>query len=163
MQFDFIVNRDDNTITIRREFAASRQLVWDAYTTQELLDQWFAPKPLTTKTSHMDFREGGYWHFAMVEPNGTEYWSRQDYLTIDPISGYTAKDAFSDESGTINQDYPTSDLEVSFTDLGNTTMVESIVRYDSLDALETVIKMGMEEGFKSTVDRLDELLVRLTA
>lgn len=59
LQFEFLANKDNNTLTIRREFAAERQLVWDCYTKQELLDQWFAPKPFTTKTKSMDFKSGG--------------------------------------------------------------------------------------------------------
>jgi uncharacterized protein YndB with AHSA1/START domain len=30
LQFDFLVDKENNTITIKREFAANRQLVWDA-------------------------------------------------------------------------------------------------------------------------------------
>lgn len=29
LQFDFIVDKEKNTITVKREFAAGRQLVWD--------------------------------------------------------------------------------------------------------------------------------------
>jgi uncharacterized protein YndB with AHSA1/START domain len=61
MQFDFIVDKEKNTLTVKREFAANRQLVWDCHTKSELLDQWFAPKPLTTKTKSMAFRDGGHW------------------------------------------------------------------------------------------------------
>src|ERR1700679_1245922 len=59
--FDFVVDNEKNSITVKREFAAGRQLVWDCHTKRELLDQWFAPKPLTTKTKHMEFKEGGYY------------------------------------------------------------------------------------------------------
>ncbi|MDX5152197.1 MAG: SRPBCC domain-containing protein, partial [Acidiferrobacterales bacterium] len=96
--FDFLVDKKANTITVKREFAAKRQMVWDCYTRSELLDRWFAPKPLTTKTKHMDFREGGYWHYAMIMPDGQEYWSRQDYVSIQPIEHYTARDGFTDET-----------------------------------------------------------------
>ncbi|MEQ9209596.1 MAG: SRPBCC domain-containing protein, partial [Pseudomonadales bacterium] len=71
--FDFIVDKKKNTLTIKREFAGNRQLVWDCYTKSELLDQWFAPRPLSTKTKSMDFSEGGHWHYAMVESDGKEY------------------------------------------------------------------------------------------
>jgi len=158
LRFDFIVDKDQHTLTIKREFAANRQLVWDCYTKSELLDRWFAPKPLTTKTKSMDFREGGHWHFAMIDPDGTEYWSRQDYLTIRPIEHYTALDGFSDESGAVNPELPRSNLDVSFEDLSAHTQVHTVVTYESLDDLETVIRMGMEEGLKSTLERLDELL-----
>ena len=45
LQFEFLVDKEKNTLTIRREFAAERKLVWDCYTKSELLNQWFAPKP----------------------------------------------------------------------------------------------------------------------
>ncbi len=101
LQFDFVVDQEKSTITIKREFAGKRQLVWDCHTKSELLDRWFAPKPLTTKTKSMDFREGGHWHYAMVDPTGQEYWGRVDYLTIQPIDNYTSFDGFSDATGAL--------------------------------------------------------------
>jgi uncharacterized protein YndB with AHSA1/START domain len=161
LQFDFLVDKGKNTLTIRREFLANRQLVWDAHTKSELLDQWFAPKPLTTKTKSMDFREGGHWIYAMVEPNGTEYWGRTDYLTIRPIDNYTALDAFCDNKGEINPELPRANWDVSFTDLDANAVVQTVVTYQSLNDLETVIQMGMQEGMTSTMEKLDDLLLIL--
>jgi PhnB protein len=59
--FDFSVNKENNTILVKREFAANLDLVWDAWTKPELLDRWWAPKPYKTETRSMDFREGGHW------------------------------------------------------------------------------------------------------
>lgn len=162
LQFDFLVNKENNTITIQREFAADKQLVWDCHTKSELLNQWFAPKPFTTKTKHMDFREGGYWHYAMIDPEGTEYWARADYRSITPIDGYTLYDAFCNEEGEVNQELPRAEWEVAFQGAGQNTLVETLVTYPSLEALETVIQMGMQEGLASTLERLDELLEKLT-
>jgi len=161
LQFDFLVDKEHHTLTVRREFSAKRQLVWDCYTKSELLDQWFAPKPLTTKTKAMDFREGGHWHYAMVEPNGTEYWNLTEYLTIHPIDNYTAWDGFTDETGVINPALPRSNWNVSFSDLADHALVETVVTYASLADLETVIQMGMQDGLTSTLERLDELLLKL--
>ena len=74
LAFDFSVNKETNTITVKREFAAELSLVWDAYTKSEILDQWWAPKPWKARTKTMEFREGGYWHYAMVGPAGEEHW-----------------------------------------------------------------------------------------
>jgi len=161
LQFDFIVDKEKNTLTINREFLADRQLVWDCYTKSEILDQWFAPEPLKAKTKSMDFSEGGHWHFAMIEPNGTAYWSRTDYLTIRPIDYYTALDGFSNEKGEINPDLPRSEMKVTFSDKGKNALVQTIINYNSLEDLEAVIKMGMEEGFTSCLNRLDKLLLKL--
>lgn len=161
LQFDFLVDKDKNTITVKREFAANRQLVWDCYTKSELLDQWFAPKPFTTKTKSMEFREGGHWIYAMVDPDGKEYWGRTDYLKIRPIEKYTALDAFCDESGEPNPALPRAEWIVSFVDQGEHALVETVVTYNSLTDLETVIQMGMKEGLTSTLEKLDELLLEL--
>lgn len=160
--FDFLVDKEKNTLTIKREFAAPRQLVWDAHTKSELLNQWFAPKPMTTKTKSMDFSEGGHWIYAMIEPNGTEYWGRMDYMKINPIESYTGLDGFCDNTGELNPDLPRASWDVQFKDMGEHSIVENVVTYNSLSDIETVINMGMEEGMKSTLERLDDLLEKLT-
>jgi uncharacterized protein YndB with AHSA1/START domain len=164
LQFEFLVNKEKNTLTLRREFAASRQLVWDCYTKSELLNQWFAPKPFTTRTKSMDFQPGGHWHYAMIDPaNGAEYWGWTEYVTISPIDYYTSIDAFSNEAGDINTELPRANWVVSFSEKGENAVVETVVTYASLADLETTLNMGMEEGMMSTLARLDELLENLNA
>lgn len=161
LQFDFLVDKEHNTLTIVREFHAKRQLVWDCYTKQELLDQWFAPKPLTTKTKSMDFKAGGHWHYAMVTPEGEEYWGYTAYLDVHPIDYYQTLDAFSDSEGAINKDLPRAKWKVSFNERGDNSIVTTVVTYDSLNDLETVINMGMKDGMVSTLEKLDELLATI--
>jgi len=169
LQFDFVADKEKNTLTIRREFAAGRQLVWDCHTKSELLERWFAPKPFTSKTKSMDFSEGGHWHYAMIDPEGTEYWGYTRYITIRPIDGYQTADAFSDADGAINKALPQANWDVTFTDKPGTgtvsehTLVQTIVEYASLEDLETVIQMGMQEGMTMTLEALDDLLEDLQA
>ncbi|RZL39289.1 MAG: SRPBCC domain-containing protein [Rubrivivax sp.] len=160
--FDFTVDREQATIMVKREFAGRRQLVWDCHTRSDLLDRWFAPKPLTAQTRHMDFREGGHWHFAMVTPDGQSYWSRLDYVRITPIDGYDALDSFSDETGAVNTAMPQARWGVSFTESGpKQTIVSTAIRYASQADVEKVIAMGLKDGLTSTMQRLDELLASL--
>lgn len=161
LQFDFIVDKTNHALTIRREFLAGRPMVWDCYTKSELLDQWFAPKPLTTRTKSMDFREGGHWHYAMVEPGGTEHWGLTEYKKIKPIDFFTTLDAFSNAEGEINPNLPRAEWLVSFFDKGENALVETVVTYKSLADLEMVVQMGMEQGMKLTLEKLDELLANL--
>lgn len=161
LRFDFNADRANGTLTIAREFDAGRQLVWDCHTKQELLDQWSAPKGLTTKTKHMDFRDGGYWHYAMVMPDGQSFWNRLDYLAIDPIDTYEAMDGFCDEAGAVNPEMPRSQWAVTFTDTSDRTLVTTVVRYDTPEGLQKAIEMGLEGGMASTMERLDALLPSL--
>ena len=84
LKFDFTVDKTAQTATITREFAVGQSLVWDAFTKQELLDQWVAPKPWASKTKYMNFEVGGKRFYAMVSPDGQEMWSLQKYTSITP-------------------------------------------------------------------------------
>ena len=83
--FDFTVDKAAKTVFINREFAAPLSLVWDAFTKQEILDQWWAPKPWASKTKVMNFEVGGRRFYAMVSPEGQESWAIQKYSSITPI------------------------------------------------------------------------------
>lgn len=161
LKFDFLVNKENHTMTIQREFNAKRQLVWDCHTKSELLDQWFSPKPLSTKTKSMDFSDGGHWHYVMIDPAGPEYWGRMDYQRIRPIDNYTALDGFCDASGALNPEMPRAEWDVTFTDQGTRTLVRTVVTYASAEAIQQVIDMGMKDGMTSTMERLDELLAQV--
>src|SRR5579872_7452036 len=92
--FDFSLNKENKTITVKREFAAKLDLVWAAWTTSELLDLWWAPKPYQTKTKSMDFRVGGFWLYSMVGPDNMPIWARADYKKINKLKSFSILDAF---------------------------------------------------------------------
>ena len=158
LAFDFSVNKENNTITVKREFAAERPLVWDAYTKSELLDQWWAPKPWKARTKTMDFQEGGHWHYAMVGPEGEEHWALVKYKDVQEEQQFTALDAFADADRNINKELPQSKWEVTFTDKSQITLVEMVISYDDLAQLEATIEMGFKEGLTSAMEGLDILL-----
>ena len=68
LQFEFTLDKLTKTVLVTREFNAELPLVWDAFTKQEILDQWWAPKPFESKTKVMDFKVGGRRFYAMVSP-----------------------------------------------------------------------------------------------
>ena len=53
--FDFTVDKATKTVFITREFDAELSLVWDAFTKQEILDQWWHLNPMTSKTKYHGF------------------------------------------------------------------------------------------------------------
>lgn len=161
LTFDFSVNKENKTIEVKREFAAARPLVWDAYTKSEILDQWWAPAPWKARTKTMDFREGGHWHYAMVGPEGEEHWAMVNYLTIQVHKAFSGLDAFADAEGNINKEMPQSKWQVNFSDQGESTMVDFHISFDDLSQLETTIQMGFKEGLSIAMEGLDELLASL--
>lgn len=161
LAFDFLVDKENHSITVKKEFAAGLSLVWDAYTKSEILDQWWAPKPWKAKTKSMDFTEGGRWIYAMVGPEGEEHWAIAEYKKIIYHKEFTGLDAFGDSEGNVNTEMPQSMWEVTFTSEGETTHVQSHITYDDLAQLETTIEMGFREGLTMAMEGLDELLETL--
>ena len=159
--FDFTVNKETKTVNVKREFAATLDLVWDAWTKPEILDQWWAPKPYKNKTKSMDFREGGCWLYCMISPKDEVHWCKNDYLKIDTKKSYTGLDAFCDENGNVNTEMPRTTWTNSFSENSNKTLVTIVAKYDNLEDLDKVIEMGFKEGFTMGLNQLDELLKSL--
>lgn len=159
--FDFTANKENNTIHIRREFNADVRLVWLAWTTAELLDQWWGPNPWKAETKTMDFREGGFWHYAMVSPEGEKHWSKANYISIEPEKSFSQKDGFCDENGIMNSAFPQNLVENRFSEKEGKARVDMLLTFDTLADLETTIAMGFKEGMTTDFSQLDELLITL--
>jgi uncharacterized protein YndB with AHSA1/START domain len=145
---------------IKREFKASPEEVWKAWTDSRMLDQWWAPKPWKAKTKSMDFREGGTWLYAMAGPDGTKHYARSDYEKIDPYKSFTANDSFCDENGNINTELPGNKWVCSFEKSPAGTVVNVELTFRSEEDLEKIIEMGFNEGFTSALENLDEIFER---
>ncbi len=156
--FNFIVDKENNQIKVERSFYAPLDLVWSAWTEADILDQWWAPKPWKAVTKSMDFREGGYWLYAMVSPEGEKHWSKMDYIKIIPHEFFSAFDGFCDENGNPNPALPRNKWENKFKDGGEETLVHILLTFDTLNDLEQIIAMGFKEGFTSGLENLDQYL-----
>ncbi len=158
LQFDFQVDKKNNTVLVKREFDAGLELVWEAWTNPEILDQWWAPKPWRAESKSMDFREGGHWLYAMVGPNNEKHWGRQDYQKIVLQKSFAGTDSFCDDKGLVNEALPKTLFENVFNEANGKTIVNITSKYASLDMLEKIIEMGFKEGFTMALENLDQYL-----
>ncbi|MCB0819770.1 MAG: SRPBCC domain-containing protein [Bacteroidetes bacterium] len=162
LRFDFIVNKEDNTVNVKREFAGDLELVWEAWTNPEILDQWWAPKPYKTRTKSMDFREGGTWLYEMYNTADASqketHWCKNDYVKIDKHVMFSGLDAFCDEHGNTNKEMPRTLWTTAFSGTGDRTLVSIVARYESLEDLEKIIALGFREGFTMALENLDQYI-----
>jgi uncharacterized protein YndB with AHSA1/START domain len=159
--FDFSINKENKTIHVKREFDANLELVWQAWTTAEMLDQWWAPQPYRNQTKSLSFKEGGMWLYAMIGPKNETHWARFDYEKIEPEESYSGLDAFCDEDGNINTDFSRMHWKNDFSEAAEHTTVNITISVDALETLEKIIAMGFKEGFTMGLNQLDELLSTL--
>ena len=161
MEMEFVVDKEMKTVTITKEFDAGRDLVWDAYTKQELLDQWWAPKPFASRTKAMDFEVGGRRFYAMVSPEGGERWAVQKYTSITPQTNFKFFNAFSDANE--NLQLPGSDWTFDFTEDDGRTKVSVSIYNESLERMERIMADGgFQKGTEMQLENLEELLATLS-
>ncbi len=157
--FDFTVDKAAKTVYITREFDAGLSLVWDAFTKAEILDQWLAPKPWTSKTKYMDFKVGGKRFYAMVSPEGLERWVIQEYTSISPQTNFKMYNAFADAAE--NPELPGSEWDHSFSEQDGKTKVSIVIYNESFERLERLLD-GFTQGMKMALGNLENLLAALS-
>ena len=153
--------RDGNRLILKRSFNAPISSVWRAWTEAELLDQWWAPKPWKSETSHMEFKVGGCRLYAMVGPEGEKHIGRTDYRSIDFLTLFSGEDAFCDENGHVNSSLPIAKFQNEFSSISENTLVTVTTEYASEESLQQVIDMGMKEGLNMAYENLDKVLKNL--
>ncbi|UMQ40337.1 SRPBCC domain-containing protein [Chryseobacterium sp. Y16C] len=149
---------DSNSVYVMKIYNAEVSKVWDYFTKSELLDQWWAPKPWKCETKNQDFKEGGTWLYSMVGPEGERHYSLLKYGEIREYRSFDGMDAFCDENGTINEDFPQAKWLLGFTGVEEGTKVTVNIHFASQDALKQLLEMGFEEGFKTGLNQLEEIL-----
>ncbi len=151
---------EGNKLHVERTFNAPRSKVWKAWTTSELLEQWWGPKPYNAITKEFEFKEGGHWLYNMSGPNGETQYCWMGFKKIDAENSFHANDAFCDEQGNFSPDMPVMEWEVRFEDLGETTRMYETTTFASEADLKKIMDMGMEAGFSQGLDQLEELLAQ---
>src|SRR3982750_5021764 len=135
--FDFTFDKATRKAFIIREFDADLSLVWDAFTKQEILDQWWAPKPWASKTKFMNFEVGGRRFYAMVSPEGQERWAIQEYTSITPKTNFKMYNAFADKDE--NPELPGSEWDHTFSEQDGKTKESITIYNESLERMEKIL------------------------
>jgi uncharacterized protein YndB with AHSA1/START domain len=148
---------------IERILDAPRQLVWNAWTTPELVMQWWGPNYFTSPTCKIDLRVGGHFVFCMRGPDGTDYWNGGIYREVVPIEKLVSSIWFSNESGELIEPssygfdpiFPKEQHQtVTFEDLGEQTKLTIDYEVDSKEILEIMGRVQMREGWETSLDKL---------
>lgn len=164
---------NENALVIERVFNAPRQMVWDAVTKPEIMQQWWGPEGWSSPDMNMDFREGGKYHASMEGPmpdgKVIKVWSGGEYKKIVPLEKIVVTDFFSNEAGDkikpdragMDPNFP-DEMEVTFTfeDAGDGKTKLTIVypKPESEAAVKAMIASRMDEGWSSSLSKLAKVV-----
>lgn len=143
----------DREIVITRHFNAPRELVFDAWTTPELVVRWFGPPDWKVTTCEMDPRAGGGYRFVMEHDSGARMGITGKFREIERPYRMVSTEIF-DEDWTGGETLITNELEEQN---GRTIMTMTIL-YGSSEARDMVMTSPMAQGMEQGFGRLDEVL-----
>ncbi|SRR6266536_6239274 len=144
----------DVEISISRDFAAPRALVFAAHTEPERVSQWLlGPEDWTMPVCEIDLRPGGSWHFVWRHDDGTEMEMRGVYHEVVPPERIVNTERWGPE-------WPETLHTVQFREHDGTTTVTRVVRYPSKDDRDAALATGMMSGVERSFELLDALLAK---
>ncbi len=150
---------ESRTLTLTADFAASAQEVWRMWEDPRLLERWWGPPTYPATVVDHDLRPGGRVTYYMTSPEGERYYGGWTVESVEPPSHLAFEDYFADAAGTPETDMPASQSTVSVQERaeGGTRMVIRST-FASLEDMEQLVQMGMDEGISLAVGQIDAIL-----
>ncbi len=153
---------------VSRTFDAPRGLVWKACTEPERMRQWFGPKGFEGTVAKMDFRVGGWYHYCLRSPDGSDLWGRFTYRHIQKPELIIFVSSFSDKNRGLTRHpmAPTWPAEMLSTFTltekgGKTTFTVSWTPINATAEELNAFREGfnsMKQGWAGTMERFTEYL-----
>jgi uncharacterized protein YndB with AHSA1/START domain len=147
----------DEQILITREFDAPRHLVYKAWTTPELVKQWWCGQRGEMTSAEIDLRVGGTWRYVMVAGGGHEVAFHGEFREIVPNERIVNTEVYETPE---TEDDPAINT-VTFTEEGGRTTLTVLTEVSSREIRDIIIDSGMEGGMQEGMDLLEQVAIAL--
>lgn len=146
-------------IRVEREFAAPRELVFEAHTRPELVRRWLlGPGDWSMPRCSIDLRVGGAYRYVWSHPEKPDMGISGTFREIDPPGRIVATEVFDDAW------YPgTCVVTTKFTATQGKTLLTMTMAFESGEARDIALESPMDQGMESGYERLDGILESMSA
>lgn len=150
---------DNLSLTFVAEFDASVERIWQVWEDPRQLERWWGPPTWPATFGQHDFVVGGEVRYYMTGPDGEKAGGWWTITAIDAPHRLEFDDGFADENGVPNADMPATHAVVTLEAVdGGKTRMTTYSTFASLEQLEEMVAMGMEEGMRQAMGQIDEIL-----
>ncbi len=149
------------TMTVVADFTAPVERLWDAYLNPRSIEQFWGPVEYPATFFRHDGFVGGLSNYCMTGPNGDTsrgYWK---WTAVAESSRFEVLDGFALEDGTPNDAMPEMRMVFEFAETALGSRVTTTTHFNSVEEIEKIIGMGMEEGLRSAMSQIDAVLADL--
>jgi uncharacterized protein YndB with AHSA1/START domain len=146
------------TMTVVAQFAAPVARVWAAYADPRQLERFWGPPQWPATFVRHDFVVGGRSEYYMTGPNGGTSRGYFEFLVVDAPHAFEVQDGFLGPDGAPAPGMPTMRMRFTFEPHDGGTRMVTVTTFPSVEALEQLIGMGMEEGMRAAMAQIDDVL-----
>ncbi|HVP75921.1 MAG TPA: SRPBCC family protein [Gaiellaceae bacterium] len=139
-----------------REFDAPKHLVFEAWTTPELVKRWWHANRGLVTVVEIDLRVGGTWRFAMVADDGIEVGFHGEYREIVPDVRIVSTEVYEGLPEGVTEEEGATVNTATFTEANERATLTLLIQATSKVSRDAIIDSGMEAGLQDALDLLEQ-------
>ena len=151
----------DEQILITREFDAPKHLVYNAWTTPELLKRWWHANRGEMTVAEIDLRIRGKWRFVMVADDGTEVGFHGEYREIVPNERIVSTEIYDGLPEGVSEADAATTNTATFAEADGRTTLTILIQAANKISRDAIIDSGMEDGLQDALDLLEQTAISL--
>jgi uncharacterized protein YndB with AHSA1/START domain len=151
----------DEQILITREFDASKELVYRAWTTPELVKRWWHANRGEATVAEIDLRVGGKWRYVMISHDGVEVGFHGEYREIVPNERIVSTEVYEGLPEGVSEEDAATVNTATFIETDGRTTLTLLIEATSKVSRDAIIDSGMEDGLHDALDLLQQVATSL--
>lgn len=149
------------TMTVVADFGVLLQRLWDAYSDPRQLEKFWGPPTYPATFTRHDMFAGGRSAYTMVGPEGDVSRGYWEFLDVKAPHWFEVRDGFSRPDGTPNISMPSMRMTFEFEATPSGSRLTTTTYFGTVDELDQLMSMGMEEGMRQAMGQIDAVLADL--
>ncbi len=144
-------------VIVTRVFDSPRDRVYRTIINPEVRNKWWGPVYLNTNVEKMEVRRGGFWRIVQHDSEGNEFAFSGFYHAADRPEKLVFTSEFEGMPGHVVLE------TIKLEELpGGKTKMTDLTVFQSVEDRDTMLKADMERGATDSMDRLAELLKKIS-
>lgn len=146
------------TMTVIAELAASLDRSWQLLADPRQLERWWGPPTYPATVTEHDLTPGGQVAYYMTGPEGDRHRGWWRLVAVDPPRSLEVEDGFADAEGKPDPNMPVMTMRFTLEEAAGKTRLTLVTTFPSLEAMQQLVAMGMEEGIRTAMGQIDGIL-----
>lgn len=156
-------DHDALTMTVVADFQVPVRRLWDAYCDPRQIEKFWGPVEWPATFLRHDVAVGGESQYFMSGPDGEKSCGWWEFLEVEEGKRFVVLDGFSNPDGTKSDFAPPMRMDFIFEPTDSGSRLTTTTLFASIETLNQMLEMGMEEGMSSAMSQIDAVVADLSS